>query len=281
MKWGRAVNDSVRKFLQFQLTVNICAVVLAFVSSVIDENSQSVLSATQLLWVNLIMDTLAALALATESPSDDVLDRKPTSKIASLISFEMWKMILGQATFQVVINLLLLHMGPPIFHLDTSSPHDRAVLRTIVFNSFVFLQIFNELNCRRVDDKINVFRGLLRNYSFLLVQLLIIAGQYLIVTFGGIAFKTTPLDYTQWMACVAIGSLSLPVGVIIRFLPDCGLRRLFPDEWHTPIVSEERMKLEASMYEVRQSMAVFAALRKGKTRRNTGSFALPSGSVPQ
>jgi len=165
MIWGRAVNDSVRKFLQFQLTVNLCAVVLAFVSAVTDPDNQSVLSATQLLWVNLIMDTLAALALATEKPNDGLIDRYPISKGASLISFTMWKMIIGQAVFQVVTNLFLIRVGPSIFHLGNSK-EDRALMRTIVFNTFVFLQVFNEINCRRVDEHFNVFRGILKNYSF-------------------------------------------------------------------------------------------------------------------
>jgi Ca2+-transporting ATPase len=98
------VNDSVRKFLTFQLTVNVCAVILAFVSAVIDPNNESVLSATQLLWVNLIMDTLAALALATERPSDDLIRRYPLDRRAPLISFRMWKMIIGQALFQGKLN---------------------------------------------------------------------------------------------------------------------------------------------------------------------------------
>ncbi|KAI1321773.1 hypothetical protein EDD11_000049 [Mortierella claussenii] len=111
LMWRRAVNDSVRKFLQFQLTVNITAVVLSFISAVASDDNQSVLSAVQLLWVNLIMDTLAALALATEPPSKDVLKRLPTSKDAPLITFTMWKMILGQAIFQIILNLALLKYG--------------------------------------------------------------------------------------------------------------------------------------------------------------------------
>jgi len=87
IKWGRGVNDSVKKFLQFQLTVNITAVVLTFVSAIADASESSVLTAVQLLWVNLIMDTLAALALATDRPTMELLNRPPESRAASLISF--------------------------------------------------------------------------------------------------------------------------------------------------------------------------------------------------
>ncbi|KAI9244630.1 PMCA-type calcium-translocating P-type ATPase, partial [Sporodiniella umbellata] len=148
LMWGRAVNDGVRKFLTFQLTVNIAAVVLSFVSAMTSENAESILSAVQLLWVNLIMDTLAALALATEPPTDDLLHRKPISKYAHLINYRMAKMILGQAIFQIAVNLVVIYWGARIFHLDESN---QDVLRTMVFNVFVFLQVFNEINCRRID----------------------------------------------------------------------------------------------------------------------------------
>lgn len=148
LKWGRAVNDGVRKFLTFQLTVNIAAVVLSFVSATASETSESILSAVQLLWVNMIMDTFAALALATEPLSDELVKRKPLCKRSGLINWRMTRMILGQATFQIAINLLLMYHGPAIFGLDNSLSEDRKVLRTMVFNVFVFMQVFNELNCR-------------------------------------------------------------------------------------------------------------------------------------
>ncbi|OMJ25455.1 Calcium-transporting ATPase PAT1 [Smittium culicis] len=223
MLWGRAVNDSVRKFLQFQLTVNITAVVLTFVSSVISSTGDSALTAVQLLWVNIIMDTLAALALATEGPTNALLDRKPIPKNASLLTYEMWRMILLEAAFQVAVNLVLLNMGHELFRL----PHNEQgnlTLGTIIFNTFVFLQIFNELNCRRImPHEFNIFADLHNDTGFILVQIVIVATQYLIVTYGGIAFSTTPLSSEQWLACVLIGSLSVPVGFIIRLIPDFGL----------------------------------------------------------
>lgn len=140
--WGRAVNDAVRKFLQFQLTVNITAVLLTFVTAVSSSDRTSVLTAVQLLWVNLIMDTFAALALATDAPTPEILDRKPTPKSASLISLNMWKMIIGQAIFQLAITFVMNFAGANI--LGYSGQVQTRELRTMVFNTFVWMQIFNE-----------------------------------------------------------------------------------------------------------------------------------------
>lgn len=267
--WGRAVNDGVRKFLTFQLTVNIAAVVLSFVSAIGSENSESVLSAVQLLWVNLIMDTLAALALATEPPTEELLDRKPIAKNAHLINFRMAKMILGEAIFQIAVNLVVIYLGAQIFHLGDSD-QDKAVLRTIVFNTFVFLQIFNEINCRRIDSTLNVFRGIFNNWIFIAVQLAVILGQFLIVTFGGIAFKTTPLTPLQWLITVLIGALSIPVGLVIRLLPDFGLERKYAEE-APQLASYSRMKWEGAIGDVRNSLRVYSFLRRRPHRRHSRS----------
>lgn len=142
MMWGRAVNDAVRKFLQFQLTVNITAVLLTFVSAVSSADRTSVLTAVQLLWVNLIMDTFAALALATDAPTPEILNRKPTPKSASLISLNMWKMIIGQAIFQLVVTFVMYFAGARILGYSTET--EIKELKTMIFNTFVWMQIFNE-----------------------------------------------------------------------------------------------------------------------------------------
>lgn len=142
LKWGRAVNDAVKRFLQFQLTVNITAVILTFVSAVSDESESSVLTAVQLLWVNLIMDTLAALALATDPPQDSVLDRKPERRNASMISTTMWKMIIGQAIYQLVITFLIYYGKATVLPGPDDITDDQ--IQTLVFNTFVWMQIFNQ-----------------------------------------------------------------------------------------------------------------------------------------
>lgn len=276
--WGRAVNDGVRKFLTFQLTVNIAAVVLSFISAIFSENAESILSAVQLLWVNLIMDTLAALALATEPPTQDLLHRKPISKNAHLINFRMAKMILGQAIFQIVVNLIAIYCGPRLFHLGDST-YDQAVLRTMVFNIFVFLQVFNEINCRRIDNTINVFKDMFDNWIFLAIQVVVIGGQYLIVTFGGIAFKTVPLSAEQWLLTVLIGSLSIPVGTLIRIIPDCGCEGKFNEE-AKPLASYSRMSWEGAIGDVRNELKVYSLLRRKRGNTNK-SREIPRRSSTQ
>ena len=142
MMWGRAVNDAVKKFLQFQVTVNITAVLLTFVSAISSSTEESVLTAVQLLWVNLIMDTMAALALATDPPTPSILERKPDPKSAPLISITMWKMITGEALYQLTITLLLYFGSYNI--LSYQSDREIAQVPTLVFNTFVWMQIFNQ-----------------------------------------------------------------------------------------------------------------------------------------
>lgn len=212
--WGRCVNDSVKKFLEFQITVNITAVVLTFLSAVISTHQKSVLTAVQLLWVNLIMDTFAALALATDPPTVELLNRGPESRSSPLITFKMWKMIIGQAIFQIVVTVVLLYSD--ILHYAPEDP----ILQTIVFNTFVFCQIFNEINCRRIDSKLNVFHNILANKFFLSIFFFCIFLQAIIVNFGGAAFQVTRVDGIAWAISICIGLLALPIGVIIRLIPD-------------------------------------------------------------
>lgn len=125
---------------QFQITITLTSVGLAFVSSVASSNEQSVLTAVQLMWVNLFQDTLAALALATDPPSRKVLDRKPEPRSSPLITIPMWKMIIGQSIYQLAVTLVLHFAGSSIF---SYTPDDKDGLQTAVFNTYVWMQIFN------------------------------------------------------------------------------------------------------------------------------------------
>jgi len=145
LKWGRAVNDAVKRFLQFQLTVNVTAVALTFVTAVSSSDERSVLTAVQLLWVNLIMDTLAALALATDPPQDSIIDRKPERRNASIISITMWKMIIGQAIYQLAVTFVLYYGAHAIGIAEVEDSSRGATrLDGLVFNTFVWMQIFNQ-----------------------------------------------------------------------------------------------------------------------------------------
>lgn len=166
--WGRCVNDAVRKFLQFQISTNITAVIITFVTAVASDQEEYVLTAVQLLWINIIMDTFAALALATDPTSKSLLDRKPDIHGTRLFTANMIKMILGQSIYQVVIILVFHFLGHSILGLDHSDHNDK-ILVTVVFNIFVFAQIFNSINCRRLDNKLNIFEGIFNNWYFIVI----------------------------------------------------------------------------------------------------------------
>ncbi|KAJ8130128.1 hypothetical protein O1611_g3503 [Lasiodiplodia mahajangana] len=226
LKWGRAVNDAVQKFLQFQITVNITAVLVAFVSAVANPDMKSVLTAVQLLWVNLIMDTFAALALATDPPTDKILNRLPQPKSAPLITVNMWKMIIGQTIYQLVVTFVLYFAGTQILGYDPNNATQQKELDTMVFNTFVWMQIFNEFNNRRLDNRFNIFEGVHRNKFFIGITILMVGLQVLIIFVGGDAFEIKPINGVQWAICVVSAFLCLPWGVVIR---------LFPDEWFAVI----------------------------------------------
>lgn len=224
--WGRTVNDAVKKFLQFQVTVNITAVVLTFVSAVAASNNESVLTAVQLLWVNLIMDTFAALALATDPPSDSVLDRKPDNRSVSLFTPTMWKIILGEATYQLIVSFILHFGGERFFNTETAK--DRQQVHALVFNTFVWMQYFKMFVARRLDNKMNMFEGIWKNGYYVLISGIILGAQILIMFFGGAAFSIERQTGHQWAIAICCGFGSIPVGLLLRCIPDEILIRLFP-----------------------------------------------------
>uniref|UniRef100_A0A8C8DSR9 Calcium-transporting ATPase n=1 Tax=Oryzias sinensis TaxID=183150 RepID=A0A8C8DSR9_9TELE len=217
--WGRNVYDSISKFLQFQLTVNVVAVIVAFTGACITQDSP--LKAVQMLWVNLIMDTLASLALATEPPTESLLLRRPYGRDKPLISRTMMKNILGHAVFQLIIIFTLLFAGEVLFDIDSgrnaplhSPPSEHY---TIVFNVFVMMQLFNEINARKIHGERNVFEGIYRNPIFCSVVLGTFALQIIIVQFGGKPFSCTALTIDQWLWCIFIGIGELLWGQVSLF----------------------------------------------------------------
>ncbi|XP_042622241.1 plasma membrane calcium-transporting ATPase 2-like isoform X3 [Cyprinus carpio] len=226
--WGRNVYDSISKFLQFQLTVNVVAVIVAFTGACITQDSP--LKAVQMLWVNLIMDTLASLALATEPPTEALLLRRPYGRDKPLISRTMMKNILGHAVYQLIITFTLLFAGEKIFNIDSgrnsplhSPPSEHY---TIIFNVFVMMQLFNEINARKIHGERNVFEGIYRNPIFCCVVLGTFALQIIIVQFGGKPFSCTALTIDQWLWCVFIGVGELLWGQFISAIPTHRLKFL-------------------------------------------------------
>ena len=206
--WGRNVYDSVSKFLQFQLTVNIVAVLLTLISSVAIRETP--LRALQLLWVNLIMDALASLALATERPTPDLLKRAPYGRKKPLISYEMWRFILGHSAYQLIVSLVLVFAGDKLFDLDSGIGRDfrdrPSAHFTMVFNTFVFMQLFNEINARKVHSERNVFKGFFSNYVFIIIMVIQITLQVIIAQFGDIVFNTSGLEPYQWFWCFLLAA---------------------------------------------------------------------------
>jgi len=286
--WGRSVYDNIRKFLQFQLTVNIVALTVVFVGAV--SGFDPPLNAVMMLWVNLIMDTMGALALGTELPTPALLKRAPYKRNTPLISHPMWRNIMVQSAFQVGLLLILLYQGGEFFGVhegdyclaydsvggngyswDSSSGQRYSnnnyditcqtfsaecpqgshncfhreqtaalgnvysfdalagyeniclectrrsyVHTTIIFNTFVYCQVFNEFNARFLFQEYNMFSGMSKNPIFILMIAVTVLFQYLIVTYGGEFTRTAPLTAHAWLTTIVAASITLPLGFLMR-----------------------------------------------------------------
>ena len=289
--WGRSVFDNIRRFLQFQLTVNVVALLLVFIGAVCGFGQP--LTAVQMLWVNLVMDTMGALALGTEPPTPDLLKRKPYKRDASLVSRTMWRNIFCQSGFQLILLFTLMFAGAKLFgvhdmsldpcnrytisgkdnnvwdistkkksptgtvkcstfktscegaglNLDTdcllhdfgggAKFHDLETFEetcltcskpdfqhsTIIFNTFIWCQVFNEYNARKIGNEFNAFEGIEKNIMFLYVSIFTVGAQIFLVEVGGKIVSTEHLTPVQWIVTVALGAIALPVGVLMRLIP--------------------------------------------------------------
>ena len=237
VSWGRNVYDSISKFLQFQLTVNLVAVTLTLISAFTIGDSP--LRALQLLWVNLIMDTLASLALATEAPTPDLLKRKPYGRNKSLISGQMWVFLLGHSLYQLIVLFVLLFAGSGLLNIDDDRGRDLRAAPghhfTVIFNTFVFMQIFNELNARKVHGERGVFSNIHRNWIFLAVVVGQVSVQIILVEFGSIVFNTRSLPVDLWLWCIFLGSTELLIGQLLLLVP----LRALPTPWRRKIEEQE------------------------------------------
>jgi len=232
-KWGRNVYASIQKFLQFQLTVNIAAVVTALTGAFAYQSAP--LAAIQLLWVNLLMDSLASLALASEPPVDALLEKPPVNRTESMITKRMWANMLLHATYQLIIVMTLLFAGPDLLDLPpgyiAEANDENSVHYTIIFNSFVWMQLFNEVNCRKLKGEHNVFSGIFDNWIFCSILFGTAGCQVIIVQFGGVAFHVADggLDAKYWGLCIALGAGELVwqqvINVFYRFAQSYNVMR--------------------------------------------------------
>ncbi|XP_075751418.1 plasma membrane calcium-transporting ATPase 3 isoform X12 [Rhipicephalus microplus] len=241
--WGRNVYDSIAKFLQFQLTVNTVAVIVAFTGACAIRDSP--LKAVQMLWVNLIMDTLASLALATELPTSNLLLRKPYGRTKPLISRTMMKNILGHAIYQLTVIFLLLFLGPEIFDIDPGMGVRLSEHFTIIFNTFVMMTLFNEVNARKIHGERNIFEGLLTNPIFYSILIITAVAQVIIVQYGSVFFQTKALSLDQWLWCVFFGCGTLVWGQLVTTVPTKRIPKTFT--WGSG--APEEMNATASLVE--------------------------------
>jgi len=261
--WGRCVFSNIRKFLQFQLTINLVALIVAFVAAV--STGQTPLNVLQLLWVNLIMDSLAALALATEAPTKELLEQLPHGRNEPLINRKMAKHILVQGAYQLLWIFLIFYGLPAHYEafkvgidLDRralarpdSLTHSRSALvrsfsfkvspcepeettlecserqddeqrttNSLVFNVFIWLQLFNEINSRKINDELNVFSGLLSNWIFPTVWVIIVGFQCIIMLIPGVGniFSVDPISGLEWGVSIAVGAGSLAVALATKLV---------------------------------------------------------------
>ncbi|XVE91066.1 hypothetical protein DITRI_Ditri20bG0126300 [Diplodiscus trichospermus] len=218
VRWGRSVYANIQKFIQFQLTVNVAALVINVVVAV--SSGDVPLNSVQLLWVNLIMDTLGALALATEPPTDNLMHRSPVGRREPLITNIMWRNLLVQAVYQVTVLLVLNFAGLSILHLkdDANREHAFEVKNTLIFNAFVLCQIFNEFNARRPEE-INCFKGVTKNYLFMGIVGITFILQIIIIEFLGKFTSTVRLDWQLWLVSLGIGVISWPLAMLGKLIP--------------------------------------------------------------
>ncbi|MFS7944541.1 putative P-type Ca(2+) transporter [Helianthus anomalus] len=217
VRWGRSVYANIQKFIQFQLTVNVAALIINVVAAV--SSGDVPLNAVQLLWVNLIMDTLGALALATEPPTDHLMDRHPVGRREPLITNIMWRNLLIQALYQVSVLLVLNFRGRELLH-SQHDPKEHAIKEknTLIFNAFVFAQIFNEFNARKPDE-FNVFKGVTKNRLFMGIIALTVVLQVVIVMFLGKFTSTVRLSWQLWIVSLVIGLISWPLALVGKLIP--------------------------------------------------------------
>lgn len=209
VQWGRSIYLNIQKFIQFQLTINVVALLTALIGPFI--GIEFPLTVTQMLWVNLIMDTFAALALATEPSYKEVMEKAPRKAGDFIVSKGMMWNIFGQGIFFLAVLMVLL------FHYMTDNDISVYELSEF-FTIFVMLQFWNMFNARTLGGYNSAFYKLKENRSFLFIAAVILLLQIAIVQFGGGFFRTEPLELVDWVVIVASTSLVLWAGEFMRFI---------------------------------------------------------------
>ena len=263
--WGRNVFQSIRKFLQFQLVVNVVAVSLNFISAAAGI-TELPLAAVPLLWVNMIMDSMGALALATEPPSPHLIERKPFGRSAPLVNREMWRNIVVMSVYQLIVCLVLLFAGQDLLGIDETDgdAHYRTLrVNSVIFNTFVFMQIFSEINSRKITEW-NVFEGIQDSPIFCFIIFLTIGTQAAFIegvgrTVVGPAIGFMNLTGGEWAVCIVIGFCALPVGFIARQLPLDIFPGMTDEEAAAAAMEEKKLAVAAANAAVSKENAALSA----------------------
>ena len=208
--WGRSLYKNIQRFIVFQLTINFVALFIVLLGSLVGTTLP--LTVTQMLWVNLIMDTFAALALASIPPSESVMKEKPRKSTDFIITKSMRYYILGMGS-----AFLVLLMGM-LFWFNSEEGGMTTYRLTVFFTFFVMLQFWNLFNARVFGTSDSAFKGISKSYGMELIILAILGGQILIVQFGGAVFRTVPLDFMTWMTIVVSTSFVLWIGELVRLI---------------------------------------------------------------
>ena len=208
--WGRSLYENIQRFLLFQITINFCACILAFIAPLLGYPEPFTI--LQILWINLIMDTLAAFALCSEAPHTGLMNRPPVSRDEQIITPFMWASVIVTGVFFIIAGLLQMTTG----FIGGTTP---AEIGTVFFAAFVIAQVWNGINCRAMDGIMPPFFG--GNPTFFAVMGLIVATQVLIVQYGGAVFNTVPLSPAQWARIIVMSATVLVIGFLLRI----GFRR--------------------------------------------------------
>ncbi len=207
--YGRTIFNSIRKFIVFQLTINVSAVFISFICPLMQ--MESPLTITQILWVNLVMDTLAALAFGGEPALKKFMKEKPKKRDESIISKNMWSSIIVGSLYTVCASLLMLTSG-----LNWWFGGDQNAQLTGYFTFFIFTAVFNAFNAR--TDEVNIFKNLTKNKNFLKVMLLIAAVQIALTYLGGEVFHCYGLTLYQWGIVLLLAVLIIPVDIVRKLI---------------------------------------------------------------
>lgn len=253
--WGRNIFSNVKKFIQFQVSVNISTLIIVFLGTII--LGESPFGTVNLLWINLIMDTFAALALATEVPHPSIIKSPPVKKGDNILTPVVWRQIYGVSLYIIVVMAILMVFGKVMWDFDYKQTDplfpDKAILKvgeegnydkmkhyTVLFNTYVFMLIFNEINCRKVGSRqFNVFSNLFSNLFFPLVVGAVAAVQLLMVTIFARTARMYYLTSQQIAASIIWGSTVLVVSAVLKLTPDNWIKKL-------PITIDENKQIDES-----------------------------------